>query len=137
MIDNPDGSVSIITLTNDVDDRPEEEHYVLLGTFLEPAMDNDKRVMQINTRQQYEVYANQYITNLLNQSVSSNRQLMGTLGDYIIPGQSKRYDEFKGNQLKNFLIGSDLIRHGIGVSDIMHKEHMDIRTIHDWKEWIV
>jgi len=112
-----DGSTEITAWTDDIDDRPEDEFYSMAALFIPPGYDGDPRVKQTNTRQQFNIYANKTIANLMAEGVCSNRQLFGLFSDFIPPKDS-------------------LIRHGINVPDQLSDEHKRIRAVHGWREWI-
>ncbi len=111
------GGVEIITWTDDLDDRPEDEFYSLNAFLIPPGYDGDPSVKKINTRQQYNIYANKKIADLLAEGVCSNRQMLGSFKDFIPPSD-------------------ELVRHGINVPDNLSEGHKKIVTIRGWREWI-
>lgn len=135
IMDMPNETTAVISWTDDIGDRPEDEFHGTIALFKDPAFDSDPRVMKVNTRQQFNVFANKKIFDLINTSPSSNRSL-NIFDNLIIPGQAKKLFELKGTLLQALYANSDLIRHGINVSEELSNEHRSIQKDHGWREWI-
>jgi len=135
IVDLPDGSTAVASWTDDIDDRPESEFHGTIGIFLDPAYDSHPKVQAVNTQQQFNVYANGLIFNRIQSDPAENRSL-DIFDNFVPPGQTKKMSEFKPGELDRLYQKSNLIRHGINVSEQLHSDHQSVKTVRGWREWI-
>lgn len=134
VIDVPSGII-IASWNDDPDDWPVDEFVGQIALF-EPIQPDPAIGGRMNTKQTFNVFAGVTVFNRLSQTSPVNRTL-DIFDNFAPPGQIKKMSDFKGNQLSTLYANSDLIRHGINVSDMLANDHDVVRTVHGWREWII